>query len=319
MAVNIMTTFTPELSLGPILYFWPRRQVFEFYESIAETPVDIVYLGETVCFRRREMKLPDWLQIAEMLERSGKQVVLSTLTLIEAGSERSTLRKLCSSAPCLVEANDMSAVQLLADKQPFVTGPAINIYNGRTLSVLANAGLKRWVLPVELDSRTLMDLHSGRPDGVATEVFAYGRLPLAYSARCFTARAHNLPKDDCQFRCRDYPDGIVMRTQEEKSFLVLNGIQTQSAHVHNLVSQVGRFTQNKIDVLRISPQSHHTAEIIDVFYRALHDNLTADEATRLLQKLAVAELCDGYWHGEAGMKTIEFDRDCCKARDSIIR
>jgi len=27
------------------------------------------------------------------------------------------------------------------------------------------------------------------------ELFAYGRMPLAYSARCFTARAHGRTKD----------------------------------------------------------------------------------------------------------------------------
>lgn len=43
------------------------------------------------------------------------------------------------------------------------------------------------------------------------ELFAYGHLPLAYSARCFTARAENLPKDDCQFVCLNYPEGPCAR------------------------------------------------------------------------------------------------------------
>jgi collagenase-like PrtC family protease len=45
-----------------------------------------------------------------------------------------------------------------------------------------------------------------------TELFGYGRLPLAFSARCFTARHYNLQKDDCQFRCLDHPDGLVWRS-----------------------------------------------------------------------------------------------------------
>jgi len=88
---------------------------------------------------------------------------------------------------------------------------------------LAKQGLKRWVLPVELSRQTLADMQRLRPDGVETEVLVYGRLPLAYSARCFTARAHNLPKDDCQFRCLDYPDGLPLSTREGEDFLVLNG------------------------------------------------------------------------------------------------
>ena len=37
-----------KLALGPLLYYWPRQQVFDFYDAIAQAPVDIVYLGETM-------------------------------------------------------------------------------------------------------------------------------------------------------------------------------------------------------------------------------------------------------------------------------
>ena len=48
---------------------------------------------------------------------------------------------------------------------------------------------------------SVIALQAQRPAGMETEVLAFGRLPLAVSARCFTARAHNLPKDQCDFRC----------------------------------------------------------------------------------------------------------------------
>ena len=38
-----------KLSLGPVLYYWQRETLFDFYEQIADTAVDIVYLGEAVC------------------------------------------------------------------------------------------------------------------------------------------------------------------------------------------------------------------------------------------------------------------------------
>jgi len=293
--------FRPRLSLGPILYYWSREDVFSFYEGIARTPVDIVYLGETVCSKRRVVRPDAWLEVADMLHQAGKEVVLSTLTLLEANSELSALQKICSNDQYMVEANDMAAVQMMSGNKRFVTGPAVNIYNSRTLSVLAGSGLKRWTLPVELSKDTLTSLHQSRPEGVETEVFAFGRLPLAYSARCFTARAHNLPKDDCQFRCLDYPDGLLLRTREDESFLVLNGIQTQSAKTHNLVKEIDDFIDLEVDVLRISPQSGSTEQIIDIFHNCLNGKMTGNDAENELQKYMMSGECDGYWHGQAGM------------------
>ncbi|NOQ87703.1 MAG: U32 family peptidase [Gammaproteobacteria bacterium] len=295
------TVLKPKLSLGPLLYYWSRDDVFNFYESIADTAVDIVYLGETVCSKRRLLKPHAWLQIAGLLKEAGKEVVLSTLTLLEANSELSALRKICSNEEYMVEANDMTAVQLMSGKQSFVTGPAVNIYNSRTLEVLARSGLKRWTLPVELSKETLIAMHRDRPLGVETEIFAFGRLPLAYSARCFTARAHNLPKDDCQYRCLDYADGLMLKTREDESFLVLNGIQTQSAKTQNLIRDINDFIDLKIDVLRISPQSRNTLQVIDIFDKALRGKINSDEAEKSLQRFIMSGECDGYWHGQAGM------------------
>ena len=60
-----------KLSLGPILYYWPIDQVRAFYTQAKDWPVDIVYLGEVVCSKRRELRLLDWLKIADMLEAAG--------------------------------------------------------------------------------------------------------------------------------------------------------------------------------------------------------------------------------------------------------
>jgi len=288
-----------------VLYYWPRETLLEFYARIAASPVDIVYLGETVCSKRRVLNYSEWLELAGRLQAAGKQVVLSTLTLLEAGSELGGLRHLCETPDIMVEANDMAAVQLLAGRKPFVTGPAVNIYNALTLSLLAGLGLKRWVLPLELSRDTLADLQAERPAGVETEVFVYGRLPLAYSARCFTARAHNLPKDDCQFRCLDYPDGLLLSTREDTPFLVLNGIQTQSALTLNLIAELDDLAGLGVNVLRISPQSHHTEVIIETFHARLQGDLNAAEARAALDNCAPVGACDGYWHGQAGMNRCE--------------
>lgn len=298
-----MTALNPatRISLGPVLYYWRRDDLIDFYARIADTEVDIVYLGETVCSKRRAMRSEDWMLLAEQLTTAGKEVVLSTLTLIEAGSELGAMKRLCDNGRFTVEANDMGAVNMLSGRYPFTTGPSVNIYNPQTLRVLAKQGLKRWVAPVELSRQTLADIQQLRPEGVETEVLVYGRLPLAYSARCFTARAHNLPKDDCRFRCLDYPDGLLLSTRESEDFLVLNGIQTQSARSCNLIAEIDDMRALGVDILRISPQHTHSERIIQAFHSRLHGGCSIDEARNILEPLMPSGSCNGYWHGLSGM------------------
>jgi len=290
-----------KLSIGPIQYFWERQRVLDFYQQIADSPAEIVYLGEVICSKRRLIKPEDWFAIGNELRQSGKEVILSSLTLLEAASETGALKKLCSNESFMVEANDISAVQLLSTAgKEFVTGPSFNIYNGRSLQLLARKGLKRWVLPVELGLETLKDLQALRPEGVETEVFALGRLPLAYSARCYTARSHNLPKDDCQFKCIDYPDGRMLETQEDQEFLVLNGIQTQSALTHQVLEELPELNKLGVDVLRISPQYSGTLRIVDIFDSALNNN-DLEALSKELLELLPHGACNGYLVEKAGM------------------
>ena len=49
------------LSLGPVLFYWSRQQLLAFYAEMAEQPLDVIYLGETVCSKRPALSLDDWL------------------------------------------------------------------------------------------------------------------------------------------------------------------------------------------------------------------------------------------------------------------
>lgn len=286
-----------KLSLGPLLYYWSREDVLAFYEEAASWPVDIVYLGETVCSRRHLLRLPDWLELADRLADAGKEVVLSSLPLIESESDLKTLRKLVGNGRHKVEANDFGAARLCAEAGiAFVAGPTMNLYNPETLAMMAGLGASRWVPPVEMGHAMLKAMPV--PDGVETELFAYGRLPLAYSARCFTARHYNLQKDDCQFKCLEHPDGLTLYTREAQPFLAMNGIQTQSARIYSLSHRMNELSLAGVDVVRLSPQARHMAAVV-AHYR---DALAGDAAdTAALRRLMPAEPCDGYWLGRAGL------------------
>lgn len=295
------TTRPMRLALGPLLYYWPRAQVLRFYEAMAAAPLDIVYLGETVCSRRHELRLADWLALAAQLREAGKEVLLSTQVLVESGADAASLRRIADNGEFGVEANDMGAVQALAGRLPFVAGPHLNLYNPPALQWMAGLGARRWVMPLEMGQADLALMLQARPPGLQTEVFALGRMPLAFSARCFTARHRNLPKDDCGFSCLDHPDGLALQTREGEDFLVLNGIQTQSTRVCNLAADLPALRALGVEVLRLSPQSRQMAELVDLWRAALDARLSPQQAQARMQPLLPAPACNGYWHGQPGM------------------
>ncbi|MGR2682572.1 U32 family peptidase [Chromobacterium haemolyticum] len=302
-----MTTLNLQLTLGPVLFFWPRDTLLDFYASAADWPLDRIYLGEVVCSRRQQMRPQDWISLARDLAAAGKRVTLSCQALLESESDLRRARQLAANGDIALEANDLGAIKLAREHGlPFVAGPHLNIYNADTLKLIRDWGAERWVPPVEMDRATLAQLLAryaeiGAP--IATELFAWGKLPLALSARCFTARHYNLSKDDCQFRCLEHPDGLIMRTQDQQDFLTLNGIQTLSAGCHSLLPHLRGLSAIGVDAVRVSPQSRATGDIVALFRQAL-DGADPDALLSASSRHADSELVDGYWRGQAGNQAI---------------
>ena len=288
------------LSLGPLLGYWPRAAVEAFYDEAGASPIDIVYLGEVVCGKRHELALRDLIAIGKTLAAAGKEVVLSTLALCESESDLRLLRRLVDNGDFAIEANDMGAVHLAAQARvPFVIGPHINAYNPATLEVLLACGARRWVVPIELPRDSIRAVREALHSPLGTELFAYGRLSLALSARCFTARDHDRPKDDCGFACLEHADGLPVSTQDGTPLFVLNGVQTQSARRYSLAPILDQVIADGIDVLRISPQAHGTLDVVAGFREALDRG----GAMPLPAALADANASNGYWRGGAGIET----------------
>lgn len=293
----VQTDHVMKISIGPLLYFWPAARMRALYRTLADAPVDIIYLGESVCSKRREFRREDWLETADMLVQSGKEVVLSSLVLLEAESELGAMRSLCENGRFAVEANDVGVGYMASELGiPFVGGHTLNIYNTRTLATWASLGMTRWLPPLELSREGLDAILKSWPADVPrpeTEVFAYGRLPLAHSARCYTARARNLPKDQCEFACIDYPEGLPLYTQEHQGLFQINGIQTQSRHHCNLLNQREDMAARGVDIMRLS-LSHED----DLARVALLHEQVAGTAARV--PVTDSDSCNGYWFGQPG-------------------
>lgn len=290
-----------KLALGPLLYYWPRQSVLDFYADVADSVADVVYIGETVCSRRHELRLEDWLEVGRMLAAAGKEVVFSSQSLIESESELKTLRRIVVQNDFRVEANDMAAVQLLATAGVgnWVAGPGLNVFNPASLKLLLDGGARRWVVAPEMSGKALAELRAALPQPPETEVFAWGRVPLAHSSRCFTARHHNLQKDSCEFRCLSIMDGLSLHTREGEAFLTLNGVQTQSARVHTLLGDLPA-VRAEAEVLRISPQGAHTMDVLSLFRATLDGEREAEDAMRHSREWMVEAPCNGFWHGRPG-------------------
>lgn len=289
------------ISIAPVPYFWDLTTIRQFYHKIEQLPVDIVYLGETVCGKRRAVRLQDWLEIAQRLEDAGKEVVLSTLALMEAESELASLKHIVDNGKFLVEANDIAAVNLIPEDSSFVIGPHINVYNDRTLDFLHGLGARRWIIPVELPQQVFTDILHNKPPELEAEIIGFGRLALAFSARCFSARNHDLAKDACEFSCGGYADGMLLETRDQQPFLVINGIQVQSARAQNLVTHATNLEQAGINIFRIIPWLEGFEKAIAIIRDVLNRELAAEVATEQLRLLQPYGLCDGYFYGQAGM------------------
>ena len=275
---------TPELTIGPVLFHWPAEAKRDFYFRIADEPaVDTVYLGEVVCSKRLPLFEPYLDEVCERLRQAGKKVVYSTLAEVIIKRDRQQVTGICLRDDILIEANDSAALLYLVGR-PFSTGPFLNIYNEDSLVFLASKGATHVTLPPELPAESIKVMaDNAKKLGVTLEVMVYGRIPLALSARCYHARAYQTTKDNCQFVCGKEPDGMALKTQDGKSFLAINGIQTLSYSCLNLVYELKAMQVMGINTFRLSPHSHDMSEIIHLFRAVLDNELPAAEAAIRLE------------------------------------
>lgn len=300
----MVTPYT--LTLGPVLYLWNPEKWRDFYYRIAdEAPVSTVSIGEAVCSKRMHFVDKYLDNVVARLEAAGKQVVLSSLAQVTIERERKDIRKVISKTDHLIEANDLSAIALLDNGQRYIIGPFINVYNGPTATVLAKRGAEVICLPPELPLSSLKAIATSIPDNLTLEVFAFGRLPLAISARCAHARAKGHIKDNCQFVCGDEPNGLSVQTLNKQNFLTLNGVQTMSHSCQALINDLDALQKAGINRFRLSPQDCDMVAVANVFAETLEKKISPEDAVQKLQELCGdMPLSNGFLYAREGAKWV---------------
>lgn len=288
------------LSLGPVLYLWDSDKWRDFYFRIAdEAPVDYVTLGETVCSKRLHFTEPHLPDVIERLERAGKTVQLASLSLVTLQRELAQTRSLVENGQWPVEANDLSALRLL-NGRPHGIGPTMSVYNAATAKLLAGRGASYICLPPELPDEAALQISSAVP-GCEIELFAFGRVPLAISARCAHARSKGLVKDSCQFVCGDDPDGLEVRTLARQPFLALNGVQTLSYTCQALTYSAKHLSELRVARLRLSPQECDMVAVTKVFSGLVSGDYSSEEAEEKLRSTyPQVPLSNGFAKSAAG-------------------
>lgn len=311
-----MTQAESLLTLGPVLYLWNEDKWRDFYFRIAdEAPVDCVYLGETVCSKRLHFTEPHLAEVIERLERAGKQIVMSTLALVTLEREVRHVRGMIADSPYPVEANDLSALGM-AQGKPHVIGPMVNVYNAATARLLASRGAETICLPPELPEESALAIAADLPD-VAFELFAFGRVPLAISARCAHARAKGNIKDNCQFVCGEEPDGLAVKTLDRQSFLALNGVQTVSHTCQVLLAELPGLAESGIRRFRLSPQDCDMTAVAQVYGDVLKGRCAAEEGLDRLRTIYPAvPFSNGFHHGREGAAWVARARNTAHAHNA---
>lgn len=292
-----------KITLGPIPFLWEKERLFSFYKELSSTPVSTVYLGEVICSKRSVLGVDAIEAIARMLSDAGKEVVVSTLGLITDRDELNFVESLYR-LPLKIEVNNIGVLNLCPDISRVIGGPHLAIYNTPTAKFLAGLGIQRIVFMPELRWQTIESLSLSVPS-VEKEIIAYGNLPLAFSWRCYTARALNLSKTNCAIVCKKYPSGMPLETMEGMPLFNINGTQLMSEKKVCMIGQMDLLRDLGIGFLRIIPQEHHTSDIVAIFDKALSGDLSVPEALEALKRFAPAGISNGWFHGRAGWEYVD--------------
>ena len=158
-----------KISVGAITGQWSRSAAMAFYDAVALSSANIVYLGVTNHTPHATLQRRDCLAVARELAADGKEVVLSART---AGDVRDaeSFRAWIEECGLPVEADDATTLRLLSGRAQLVIGPGVPCENGTALKQLMELGARRWVIPAVCKGEVMQALSYGGNAGCEIEL-----------------------------------------------------------------------------------------------------------------------------------------------------
>ncbi|CAB3805632.1 hypothetical protein LMG28614_06249 [Paraburkholderia ultramafica] len=274
---------TMKISLGPIPHRWSRNAVMTFYDAVALSSVDVVYIGSVVCTERHQMQHKDWFAIARYLASHGKEVVLSTSALTKSDADLSRLRKLVSSGEFALEVNDLATLEIGARGAPFIAGPNIECPNVKALNRLVELGAIRWVAQPNCIGKVLHETSQMREAACEIEVPVFGPEPIAVFASRVADQYNGGGRTP---RRRLFTGGLEEITslgEDNVSDGRGSGGRPGATNVVDWSHEIEALSRSGVSVLRITPQTPQTPQtpsIVQMLTELVHGDICSDEAYR---------------------------------------
>ena len=284
-----------KISVGPVPSHWGRSKLESFYQQIAQSPVDYVYLGETVCQDRLCLGPDFWGRLSDVLTEAGKQVYASSLILVKNEKQYRDFENIAQRIKH-IEINSPSFLGL-ARNYTAATGMFLNVYNSTAADILARRKINRIVLPPEMNLESIKSFVKSCT--VAVELIVHGHIPVAMSGTCQTARSFGSNGNGCGRICQRYPDGIVLKAGDRPLFRI-DGPQTLSAATYCLVEYLEKLAETGVDTVRILPQWEHTIRIVQIYRDVLEHRMHCADAAKELKAISTGGVCNGWFLGKAG-------------------
>lgn len=246
-----------KISIGPVPVQWTRNNVMTFYDAVALSSVDVVYIGDTVCAPHLGVHQRDRLAIARELARTGKEIVMS-IRLGNCGAGSFNQWKWIVDGEFPVEADDLGALRLVAGQRPFIVGSAIPCDSEWTLDRLVGSGARRRVLPALCKGEALQALLL--PRNAACEM----ELPVLS------------PRQFSRWQCQ-----VGQCAYKSLSVHSLSGCDLASAweaRIPDWQHDLKALRAEGISVLRIVARSLRAVDVAQILSELVRDEISPNEA-----------------------------------------